>query len=563
MPGLNDKIFLPISIFTLNVVLAIFNFVLVSAVAACFIIYARYGGEYASSVRWIRSAGYLEMIHTLKSTLRRKNIPGSVKWALTVGILVTLAASFLDKGIAAFVTPATRYGPPRKEVVASTLSRPDSDNSRQIAFYGWNFLVPRNGDVLGTMMTVLNSSIVLSKSVVEQTYTPVTSAYNITCADFGIKFQGEGTRESSGCATVTLFSGFPEDVQAIRTERSPSRGSIIMASPSLGVSMIDKPLRVSTEYGSVGKCHHEESYRRSSMEFFAGFALFPTTSTTKCFYNTSDITAVTMTTTRFRTSGYRPHEVNYYLTDESNELILAMNETIRTTTMPSPPGQQRNETKTELWIEYRVTKSTIDILACGPPMDVDSRECIYGTINILLFRNHFNNDIKKVVFKILDRKRRDEYDFTSYITLESFTDIMDIGEPVPASTEKMRSDTVAVADYMAQLGYNYYAEITWALDRVHIQYDVKDLILGLEIPFWVLVIAGIILIVSLLLWQLTNLLVGPPHHSSLYSIIRNRIASRSDTPTPRLMRFRFEPLMFDDVQLLPDDVKNDANTRTV
>ncbi|KAF9362237.1 hypothetical protein BGX34_006538 [Mortierella sp. NVP85] len=50
MPTLTDKIF-PNTIFVVNIVLAIFRL----SWSACFAIYAKYGGEHAKSVGWIRS----------------------------------------------------------------------------------------------------------------------------------------------------------------------------------------------------------------------------------------------------------------------------------------------------------------------------------------------------------------------------------------------------------------------------------------------------------------------------------------------------------------------------
>ncbi|KAF9354879.1 hypothetical protein BGX34_010771 [Mortierella sp. NVP85] len=142
------------------------------------------------------------------------------------------------------------------------------------------------------------------------------------------------------------------------------------------------------------------------------------------------------------------------------------------------------------------------------------------------------------------------------MTLEAFTGAPEENgssdSAIPASIEKMRNDTADVVDYMAKLGYNYYAHFVEFNGSLYIEYNVEDIKPGLEIPFRVLIVAGIIVILSSLLWLLTYLLVGKPHDSSLYSIIRARLSSRSNTPIPKLMRFKYEPLMFEDIQLLPD-----------
>jgi hypothetical protein len=62
---------------------------------------------------------------------------------------------------------------------------------------------------------------------------------------------------------------------------------------------------------------------------------------------------------------------------------------------------------------------------------------------------------------------------------------------LPVSIEKMRNDTAAVGDYMAQLGASQYAD--FRNRRLYIQYDIAS-----QVPFWVLAAAVIILIISLL-----------------------------------------------------------------
>jgi hypothetical protein len=246
--------------------------------------------------------------------------------------------------------------------------------------------------------------------------------------------------------------------------------------------------------------------------------------------------------------------------DKINDLIHAIGITTDNTTMPFPPGQTQNVIDVGLWIEYRVVNSTIDIIACdGGTEDEERVGCVYSTVSMLHFRQPVNEQIlqKMNSSSFYSEDRFLSSSPSSYMTLEAFTgankgDDTGTNTTVPASIEKMKKDTAAVADYMAQLGYNYYAKFDSYGGKLYMQYKVEDPMPGLEVPFWVLIVAGIILILGCLLWQLTYLLIGSPHNSSLYSIIRTRLASRSNTPIPKLMRFQYEPLMFEDIQLLPD-----------
>jgi hypothetical protein len=257
-----------------------------------------------------------------------------------------------------------------------------------------------------------------------------------------------------------------------------------------------------------------------------------------------------MTTMRFTHHGdkYHPELAGTFLDKESDELLLAMKETANLMKMPSTPGQlSQNTTEIEMWIELRASGSNIDIYACGSASPQDEAafvmrgiECLYGTITMRQFRPHFSNGI-------LSNYTHREY--ATYMTLEYSENRIDGA----VSIEKMKNDTTAATDYMTKLGYNFHADFDNA--TLYIQYDVARVKSGLEVPLWVLVVSGIILITGLFVWQLTTWLVGSPYSSSLYSIIYTRLASGSNTRISRVMRFHFQPLMFEDTELLPDQVE--------
>ena len=571
MPTLADKIFVPISIFVLNIVLAVFKFLLVSAVGACFTIYARCGGEYANSVRWVRSAGYLEMIHTFLSTSKRKNVPSSVKLALIVGLFATLVASILDKGIASLITPATSSDPLGTEVITSPQF---TSAARLKMFLGWNLVVPSNGSAVVAMKKSLNSTIVIPNQEPGQVYTPVTSGYNTTCTDFGIELEGRLLKNGGDCGTVSfrLIDKMASGGWFLQTERSPNRWNIVMSTLIQWQGTVSVPLNVgirrqnSSSPGSSEYCEVTELYRIRGLNGGSrGVTDFPRTSTTKCFFSDGEIAATALTTTRFISPvsmnytgfGYS-NDSNALFVENSDELFLAMKESIRNT-VPSLPARMPYVGAVQAWVELRVVNSTIEIYVCGEGYNRYFKriahmgiECIYGAISVLQFRQPFNN----AILEKLEGKKPTGHNLTAYMTLEYFTEIVN-GTAALISIEKMKNDTMSVTEYMAQLGTNHVAD--FSAGKLHIQYEVKVVKLGLEVPLWVLSLTGIIAVASLLLWKLTDWLIGSPYNSSLYLVIRDHLASVSNTPVPRLMQFRFQPLMFEDAKLLPDQVSGLSN----
>ncbi|KAK3824909.1 MAG: hypothetical protein J3Q66DRAFT_395957 [Benniella sp.] len=570
MPGPTDKIFLPVSIFVLNIVLAIFSFVLLSAVGACFIIYAKYGGEYANSVRWIQSAGYLSIIRTLESSNTRRSIPGSVRWALVVGFFATLIASLLDKGIAGFINPTTSSGPPTRAFIVSPQFAPFVDHKM---FLGWNSIVM--GNVEETINKTLISHIAVASPINGSVYTPVVSDYTLTCTDFNVKLEGQTIGNTTGCATISLdLSHSTDPGQFIKTERSPNRWSIVMASSNPGpnsytmfnqVLVATLGLEAPNSPGNVSKvgCALQESYRfRRAQDIIDGVTAYPTTSTRNCLYDTGDISTVAMTTVRYTlyTELYKPDLVDaFFNNSKSDDLLLAMNEATKIRQMPSPTGN----TTIEMRVELRMNGSTIDILACGsggPPYQSPGQyqqngfECVYGTVNVLQIKKPLNDKLLETINRKLVNRG-----LSTFMTLEYVTDMQLPTDPdeavkaAPLSMEQLRLNTMTVAKAMARLGFSFYPD--YDNGRLYIEYDIAVIKAGLEIPLWVLTLAGIIAVISLVVWQSATWFIGSLYHNTLYDIVSDQLASKSNTPIPKVMRLRFQPLMIEDVKLFPDQVE--------
>ncbi|KAF9362860.1 hypothetical protein BGX34_005370 [Mortierella sp. NVP85] len=561
MPALSDKVFLPISICLLNVILDIFKFLLISAVGACFAIYAKHGGEYAKSVGWTWSEGYRAMIKTLLNDFKHKAIPFSVKMALLLGFIATTAAIILDKIFTSHITPAFRPGRPTPDVKVTPQFVPASEWEKLL---GWNFHVPVDGDVVEVMKMGLNSSIAIPDRVDGHIYTPVTSDYSsVTCTGFGIMLGSETViRNDTGCGVVELrFAYIGGEGEVIWTKQGPDHWSSVMGplNPAeVSYNIQDVPLDVSFRRGSSGNetgpefsCSLVENHQaRGATDTYNGITGFPRTSTTKCPRNTEDITTIAMTTTRLVLCGdaYSP---DTFFANKSDKLLLSMKNTI-TADRVAPSLQSP---RAQLWVELRVDNSTIDIYVCAKSQLV--YECVYGVINILHIRQTQNTSIlEKLGATDISSIDDNVHMTTTYMSLEYAPNVKN-GKPDPISTEKLRNDTLAATDYMARLGYNYYVDFSER--KLYVQYDVAKLEPGVEAPFWVLVSAGSLALISLSVWQVTHWVVGAPHTSSLYSILRAQIASKSNTPIPRLMRFRFQPLMFGGSNLLPDNIEQFSN----
>ncbi|KAK3811202.1 MAG: hypothetical protein J3Q66DRAFT_414781, partial [Benniella sp.] len=565
MPALTDKIFFPISIFVLNVTLAVFRFVLVSAVGACFAIYAKYGGEYAKSIGWVRSTGYRAMVRTFLSILKHKNAPGSVMWVLVVGFFITFAANFLDKGISNFVAPAFRLIPLGTEVMSSQQVMSDG-----AMFFGWSFIVPSNGNVTHIMEKALNSSLAIPYPREGEVYIPVISSNPTTCTDYEIAFW-EYTVRNGTCGKVDMFLGDYVSVNPVPTSitsRSSNRVGFLMALPPGEkdtkniFSTFGNLLAADISYGEESPGCSIQEDRRSVQMAINHDARISRTATTKCLLDSGNFTVLAITSTRF--IGYRTNSSDDPLSRSNDplyseipdELFSTMNQTLGSTMIPAPqPRNSSLNVPAQLYMEFRMANSSIDTLACSisntvpdPALGKLFYGCVYATITMLQFKQN-----KDVVDKFGSYPGdADVFGDSVYISLE-YSPVPTNETVAPLSTKNMTKDNVAVADFMASLGSNYFADFKKGL--LFIQYDVKRRELGLEVPVWVLLAAGIIVVVSVCVWLWMRRFVGAPHTSSIYSIIRAELGSKSNAPVPRIMRFSYQPLMFEGVKLLPDKAR--------
>jgi len=92
-----------------------------------------------------------------------------------------------------------------------------------------------------------------------------------------------------------------------------------------------------------------------------------------------------MTTVRFALGDhvkYNSTQVQSFLAEESNELLVAMEKAINATPPPPPPapGQPQNGTVIRLWAVFRMQydNTTIEFYACE---DDGGFECVYGIIS--------------------------------------------------------------------------------------------------------------------------------------------------------------------------------------
>ncbi|KAF9350342.1 hypothetical protein BGX34_001269, partial [Mortierella sp. NVP85] len=545
MPGLNEEILFPISIFILNVFLAVFRAILLAAVGACFTIYSKYGGVYATSIRWTQSAGFLKMIRTLCNP--HKYASSSAKVVLAVAFFATVAASFLDKGVAHFIrqSPYVDQSYTRTRVITSTQTAP---TYLYRIFAGWSIAHPINTNITDTMKRMLNSTVAIPNPISGEIYTPVTSAFTIQCSRFNVSFGYDVELTNDGCASVSIdFLGNFSVGQYSKTSSSSDRWSILLSSGNQPYSVRTAPL--TSFFDLKGPFSDEESYivgvESFRMRPFGGIGAFdadinygltsfPATTTTKCVHHADISTVNSITSTRFTFSDgvFDVLKANKLFADQSNDLLQSMQETFKKKTIAP------SNTPVELWVEVRVMNASIEILACSlepyesiyndnPPSEM--LECVYANVNVMVVQQPLNS---KILEELGERGLAKPF-YSTYMTMEYVMGLTN-GETTPVSLARLNSDVAEVNDYMARLGSNFYPDFDRG--KLYVEYEITDMKLGFKIPFWILLLAGALLIACVSIWLVAKTRVGYPYNSSLYSVIVKQVPSEGDGSTSRLVK---------------------------
>ncbi|KAI1320815.1 hypothetical protein EDD11_009772 [Mortierella claussenii] len=545
--------FLAWTVFDLNIVLAVLQFLLVGAVGAILAIYSKFGDEYANSIRWSWHGGNVEMARLLHNS--RHHIPIRAKIAMALTIIITLVAFVLDKGVAFFVSPAERFGQSiRTTLISPQYTTPGAEGT----FNGWSTSMRYGDDIVGTMASGLNSTrFIRSTPMPGKTIVPVTSPYKIVCNLPSLRVLDVYTKREDlglikeGCADVLLyFDKISEQnfTNTTVTQLSNSRWSIAVPQDTMLMTQ-SLVLNQALEGQTCGLS--ELAVMPVQLNMVAGMSRLPTTVATKCVLNSGGISVLTMTFMRFTTGnaiGYN-NSIPTMFMESDDELLLAMGTSIRNTVDAAPYNPN-------LLVELRAHGSTMDAVMClityrtSTPIPV----CLYASMNMLIVEpREPNAELANVLggntFKVFPQP-------SNAMTVEhvpTFTD----GIRDPASVTGLQRDTAAVTDYMALLGQNFYADYNQS--QLYFVYDSLDTQRGFEVPWWLLILVAVLLLGSLCLWIGAEVTISQRYWGSLYMNISSQLTPRIRSHAPTLMPAKTDPVELAGVIVFARPEKDHSN----
>lgn len=527
--------FLPWTIFVINIVISVFNFLLVAAFESILAWYSQYGGEFASAIRWARQGGYSEMVYSFLNS--HNVIPNSTR-RMALGVIISsVVVSVLDKGISYFIEENAT-----EEINKTTLMMKSDPYACDWDLPTWSTYVRNDTNITDVMQSMINDTRSIPNAIIGKVYKPRLFEYESGCGNFNLDVVGLASGESlilplleEGCMNATFTIGELEATFMTWGNATVNgfndRWTIIASFSNSTLWSVghELPLKLKVGPCAVGSIGIKPKW-------FDGVSSHPMTIATKCPTRNGTTIVLSASTTRFSTfKDNSLSKVMSYIFGHKDELIQAM-ELHENTSLLSP---------TALVVELKVVNTAIDVLACySYNVTHHMYICVYASFNAIALNPQLLDFQLTTII--------DESDYpvaTNMFTIYHIPEMRNGDVYIPVLRTKNAS--LEVVRFFARLGQNFYMD--WSNRSLYVLYDTFDVKLGVDAPKWLTTLVVIIMALSFLIWFLTILLLDGKYGDSLYGIISTQMATRTGTKAPMLMKFKFDPPEFEGVPLVKDD----------
>ncbi|KAF9987138.1 hypothetical protein BGZ75_001011 [Mortierella antarctica] len=543
--------FLPWSLVTANIILAVFQFLLIGTIGAVLAIYSRFGGDHANSIRWVRQGGYLELLSSVYNSWRR--LPNSTKVALSLTICASLSASLADKGAAYFIAIADRQINPSFTLVNTSQFLPFTSGLLEPS--GWSVNIRHGADIVDAMARRINDTRNIPNAVPGRLYIPQTSAYE-GCSQLAVKaldFKIPQLRlVSTGCMDVYFFMPSPyfEPLVANATviNRSSDRWSIITPIIVDSQRVAEIPVVAMLQSNSTVLTAMNDMVRMNWMQLKDGLTALPETVTSKGVSPAGQTLVLSISSTSFSTSTVqRFRNVSAAVFDNYNDMFEAMEASVNSATLQST---------TNLFTEVKVSHSTIEMLACYSGQ-IPGLMCVYTIISTVVTKSKALDPIIVEARQGRPLSQSQGASFTVAMRiLHTVASVNGTRQAISIST--MKDATFAAAHYLALLGHNFYMD--WNASQLYVIYDTADIETGLEVPLWLIWGIATIMLACLCFWAATEYFLDERCLGSLQKNIALSLGARLTGSAPMVMRSKFDPLEFEDVPILSHGIQHEVDT---
>ncbi|KAF9961317.1 hypothetical protein BGZ70_008324 [Mortierella alpina] len=540
--------FLDWSLVTVNIILAVFQFLLIGTIGAILAIYSRLGSKHANSIRWVRQGGYPEMLSSVYNSWKR--LPDSTKIAIVLTLCASLCASLADKGAAYFITIATRQTNGSVIMVNTSQFLPFYDGVQEPS--GWTVNIRHGVDIVEAMARKINDTSKIPNAMPGRVYIPQTSAYE-GCNQLAIRALHSKTPQlrltGGGCMDLFFVLALPYQPPAYANstvlKRLNGRWSIVVpTTSSQWVSEI--PVTAMLHKNSTFLTTMNHMVQVTWMELKDGITTLPQTVTSKGVSSAGETLVLSISSVPFSTSTVqRFRNVSAAVFDNYNDMFAAMEASVNNATLRS---------RTNLFIEVKVSNPTVEVLACYSSQ-IPGLMCAYIIITSVVTKQQ---PLNPILTEARQGRPLSQLQGNFTIAMRILHTVVTVdGARQSISTSVLKDATTAATHYLASLGQNFYMD--WNASQLYVIYDTTDIQTGLEVPLWLIWGIAVIMITCLCLWAATEYFMDERYLSSLQKNIAIHLGARLPGNAPMVMRSKFDPLEFEDVSILSYDIQHEVD----
>ncbi|KAF9211518.1 hypothetical protein BGZ59_007966 [Podila verticillata] len=554
----------------ISVFASLVELVLSLFIGAALVFYVRYSrDEYASSIRWSRTGGFLEMIQLFWRSYRL--VPRMSKAVLVSAMVVSFSTLFVSSILTAMVSRTDMEG-------SSTATRAFTTQLISMDLSFWTAYLRPESTVEETLTAMLNDTRRNPNPNLRTRYTPRTFTHEAGCGKstaiitrnltYGIHMPSKAI----DCkAYIMHLANVTFDWEPMTTSLRAIDSSTLMAVAP--VTKIYDPLIVNTIQPFFIAAGGDHLCSRVTVSDIRGMSLgfpkdgmmaLPKTHATKCQYGADGSLVLSVTYFQFVVSHMKDFDnITASMLDDPTSLPLLkpMNAAINKGAFASSTS---NSTLVML-MKIPSTASDVDFFMCMSKYRKEHGEkgllCTYMLTSFIIVNPQTVDptiaaDLKWEPESLNLPNATNQLDFT-ILHLPQVLESEGSQKTTPLfSSAHLIKATADATQYLASLGHNVhtYKDPGSIADKLYILYDTVELKDAYEVSTTAFAVVCALTGLFGLIWALSEKFFPTVYNSTLYKTIYKELNSK-DESVPMLMYCTHDPLAFDgnQVGLRPDN----------
>lgn len=550
--------FLPWSFFQLNLFFLVLDILVAASFMAGLAHVSRRALHHTHSIRWIKQAGFLEMVTALwSSSIKVTSRP----W---LGLFATFTGGYMLTvvfvGVKLFAVISTGETGLSHEVVESTQFVAVSAGVTTLP--AWSFPVSYSTSIEDELARALNSTAAIPRASPTKRYRPRLSDYESACDQLNFKVVGSLSNDSlvlpnAGCATITIPTPYSFDTNLTGSyivQESKSRAKIVIPGTDriknlTNGTVAEVSLLVRLKVTDQDYCITHDKMPGIIFATKNGLSSPPFTVVTRCQLLSGEMVSLAVSGIRFSVPEPKNfHSIATSLFGTQDELVTSMEASVSNGTLISQSTDRSAQVHV---MEVKIMGTEVSALICvGSKQDGEPRlVCVYTVVHSTITKSRsLNPDITQLL-----PKEGISPVLSPGSIMMSLSHLPTVGmdKPTYAIPKILKSPSI-VATYFASLGQNYILD--WEGSMLYIAYDTVEVIKGYEIPTGLFYLLIGVMVVCFLFCAATEYWVEGQYKRSLYWQVAQTLAPPQDKASPRLHRFDIEQLKFEGRRIVSTEV---------